>query len=123
VVASFTYGNFLILNLDAFAVGEVSTLYGSYARAAQLQSFFGFPYPAVCGYAGLYAMCAERKNEHVMLLQNLSIDPVFDFDIHLPHPCRRFRLIGGEGTLSGDRIRVTTDLAPQATLMLTVEYE
>lgn len=122
-VASFTYGNFLILNFDAFTVGEASTLYGSYARGAQLQKFFGFPYPAVCGHADLYAICAERENEHVMLLQNLSIDPVFDFDIRLPRPCRRFRLIGGEGTLSGDRIRVTTDLAPQATLLLTVGYE
>jgi hypothetical protein len=122
-VASFTYGSFLILNFDAFSVGEASTLYGSYARGAQLQKFFGFPYPAVCGHADLYAICAERENEHVLLLQNLSIDPIFGFDIRLPRPCRRFRIVGGEGIPDGDRIRVTTDLAPQATLLLTVGYE
>lgn len=122
-VASFIYGDFLILNFDAFYVNEASALYCSYARGKQLQEFFNYSYPAICGYANLYSICAEGENRHVVLFQNLSIDPVFDFDIRLPRPCRDFRLIGGEGTLCGDRIHVSSDFLPQSTLLLTVEYQ
>lgn len=122
-VASFEYKNFLVLNFDAFFVNEASALYCSYARGEQLQQFFGFPYPAVCGYANLYSICAKKENRHVVLLQNHSIDPVFDFDITLPKPCRSFSLTGAEGILCNDRIHITTDFLPQSTLLLEVEYE
>ena len=122
-VASFEYRNFLVLNFDAFSVNEASALFCSYARGNQLQRFFGFPYPAVCGYANLYSICATRENKHVVLLQNHSMDPVFDFDVILPRPCRSFLLTGAEGHLCGNKIHVTTDLLPQATILLQVEYE
>ncbi|MBE6601648.1 MAG: hypothetical protein E7637_03980 [Ruminococcaceae bacterium] len=120
--ASFEYKNFLILNFDAFSVGEASSLYCSYARGKQLQEFFGTPYPAIPGFANLYSVCAERKNAHVVFFQNLSIDPVFDFDIVLPKACRAFNLTGAKGTLIGNKIHVTTEFAPQATVLLEVEY-
>ena len=122
-VASFEYQNFLILNFDAFFVSEDSALYCSYARGNQLQQFFGFPYPAVCSYANLYSICAAQENKHVVLLQNHSMDPVFDFDITLPKPCHSFTLTGAEGILCDNRIHITTDFLPQATLLLEVEYE
>lgn len=122
-IASFTYGKFLILNIDAFTVNESTTLFCSYARGKQLQSFFGYPFPSVSGYADLYSICAARDNTHISLFQNLSIDPVFDFDITLPKPCKAFRLYGAEGECSGNTIHVTTDFLPQGTMMLVVEYE
>lgn len=122
-VASFEYQNFLILNFDALFVNEASALYCSYARGNQLQHFFGFPYPAICGYANLYAICAVKENRHVVLFQNHSIDPVFDFDVILPKPGSSFKLTGATGTLCGDRIHVTTDFLPHSTLLLEVAYE
>ena len=121
-VASFVYRNFLILNFDAFSVNEASALYCSYARGKQLQEFFGYPYPAVCGYANLYSVCAKQDNRHVVLLQNHSIDPIFDFDVILPKPCRHFRLTGAKGRLFKKRIRITGTLAPQSTVLLEVDY-
>lgn len=122
-VASFEYQGFLILNLDAFRVNEASPLYCSYARGKQLQAFFGTPFPAVLGYADLYTVCAERENGHVALLQNLSVDPVFDFDILLPKACRSVRIFGADGKLCNGRIRITGELAPQASLLLEIEYQ
>jgi len=122
-VASFEYQNFLILNFDAFFVSESCTLYCSYARGKQLQQFFESPCPAICGYANLYSICATKENKHVVLFQNHSMDPVFDFDITLPKPCRSFKLTGAKGILRDNRIHITTDFLPQSTLLLEVEYE
>lgn len=121
-VASFRYKNFLILNFDTFALNEGCVLYCSYARGRQLQEFFGYPFPAVCGYAELYSICAEQKDRQVVLFQNQSIDPIFDFEIKLPRPCRSFRLTGAEGTLCENAIRISTTFAPQETLLLEVDY-
>ena len=68
-------------------------------------------------------MCAEREGEHIVLFQNHSIDPVFDFDIILPRKCRSFELYGAEGEKHGDRIRVKTDFSPQSVMLLSVKYE
>ena len=122
-VASFTYGNFLVLNFDAFTVNEDSALYCSYERGKQLQAFYGYPYPAILNNCELYSVCAEREGEHIVLFQNHSIDPVFDFDIILPRKCRSFELYGAEGEKHGDRIRVKTDFSPQSVMLLSVKYE
>ena len=121
-VASFEYKNFLVLNFDTFYVDESSALYCSYKRGEQLQEFFKKPYPAICGYADLYSICAKGENRHIALFQNFSMDPVFDFDICLPKACAAFKLYGAEGALCGDRIHITTDFMPQASLLLEVEY-
>lgn len=121
-VASLEYKNFLILNFDAFYINEASTLFCSYARGKQLQEFFGYPFPSICGYANIYSICAQRENKHIVLFQNHSIDPIFDFDIMLPKPCVAFEFTGAKGTLCGNRIHVTTDFSPQATMLLEIEY-
>lgn len=122
-VASFEYQNFLILNFDAFFINEACTLFCSYARGEQLQRFFGFPYPAVCSCANLYSICATKENKHVVLFQNHSIDPVFDFDITLPKSCKSFQITGADGFLCGNKIHITTDFLPQSSILLEVEYE
>ena len=81
------------------------------------------PYPTVLGQSELYTVCAERAGGHTVLLQNLSIDPLFDFDILLPRAARDFRLFGAEGEAKGARIHVKGELSPMASLLLTVEYE
>ena len=122
-IAGFEYNNFLVLNFDAFSVNEASALFCSYARGRQLQEFFGYPYPTVDGYANLYSICAKKGNRQIVLFQNHSIDPVFDFDITLPKPCRTFALTGATGTLCGNKIHVTSDFSPQATILLETEYQ
>ena len=121
-VASFVYGDFLVLAFDAMSISEMSSLYCSYERGKQLLGFYGNPFPSISGYADLYSISAEGDGKQVSLFQNLSIDPVFDFDIVLPMACRSFRLHGAEGALHGDRIRITSELSPQATMLLEVEY-
>jgi len=122
-VASFEYQNFLILNFDSFYINDSSTLYVSYARGKQLQTFFGSPYPSIWGYAELYSICAKKENKHIALFQNHSIDPVFDFDIMLPKKCQSFQITGADGILCDNKIHITTDFLPQASILLEVEYE
>ncbi len=122
-VASFTYKNFLVLNFDGTAVGEGSPILCSYERGRQLVSFFENPFPAIVGYTELYSICAKKENRHVVLFQNHSLDPVFDFEITLPKKARSFSLLGAEGTLAGDKILLHTEFSPQSTLLLEVEYE
>lgn len=122
-VASYTYGNFLVLNFDSSTVGEDNALLISYARGAQLKQFFKNPYPTVLGTSELYTVCAEGEGGHAVLFQNLSMDPIFDFDILLPKRCRGFRAVGVEGEDRGDRIHVAGEVAPMGCFLLEVEYE
>ena len=122
-VASFEYENFLILNFDSFFTNESSTLYRSYARGKELREFFENPYPAICGYADLYAICADSGNRQTVLFMNLSIDPVFDFDITLPKKCKSVKITGVSGEVLGDKIRVTSDFVPGGVILLEITYE
>ena len=75
------------------------------------------------GHVGLYTVCAEGEGGHAVLFQNLSMDPIFDFDILLPKRCRGFRAVGVEGEDRGDRIHVAGEVAPMGCFLLEVEYE
>ena len=122
-VASFEYGDLLVLCFDGYEVNRASSLFCSYERGRQLQSFFGRPYPAIMGAAGIYAICAEGDKRQTVLFQNHSDDPLFDFDILLPKRCASFRLVGAEGICHGDRIHVTDDLTAHGTVLLELYYE
>ena len=125
-IASYVYYNggtrYLVLAMDANAVGESSSFYCSYGRQLQLLEFFGHSYPAIPKEPEIYACCAEDENSQGTLLMNLSRDNVFDFCIDLPWPCKSFRLWGGEGQLTEDgrQLRLTTDFAPSSALLLEI---
>ena len=55
-----------------------------------------------------------------VLIENLSYDTIFDFDIELDGSWDTASLYGGEGTLSEDkkRLAVTTDLPSGGALVL-----
>jgi hypothetical protein len=128
-IASYVYENggtrYLVLAMDANAVGESSSFYCSYGRQLQLLDFFGHSYPAIPKEPEIYACCAEDENSQGTLLLNLSRDNVFDFCIDLPWPCKSFRLWGGEGQLTEDgrQLRVTTDFAPSGALLLEISKQ
>jgi hypothetical protein len=84
--------------------------------------FIGGPYPAIKGEAGLYCLCkqADDGKKMAVLIENLSYDTIFDFDIELDGSWDTASLYGGEGTLSPDkkRLSVTTDLPSGSALVL-----
>ena len=122
-IASFEYQNFLVLNFDARSVNETNALVCSYERGKQLQRFFGNPFPSILGFSEVYSVCATRDTKQIAIFQNLSIDPIFDFDIVLPARCKAFQLYGAQGTAEGNKIRIGSEFSPQATILLEVEYE
>ena len=58
------------------------------------------------------------------LFENLSLDPMFEFDIELAKPCKEMELFGAEGTLSEDgmRIHITSDVAPYGAIGVALTY-
>lgn len=121
-VASFEYGNFLVLNFDALYVGEGSSLFCSYSRGRQLAQFFENSYPRLSDHPEIYCLCAKKQNGQVVLLQNHSCDPVFDFDITLPKACKSFKLYNADGVADGNKIHIATDFHPFASILLEAEY-
>lgn len=121
-VASFEYEKFLVLNFDALFVGEGSSLFCSYSRGKQLKEFFGNSYPSIPEYSEIYTICSKTQNGHVVLFQNQSIDPAFDFDIDLPKICKAFKLYNAEGIANSNKIHITSVFHPSDTILLEVEY-
>ena len=131
IPASYRYHNgttdFLVLAFDARAVGESSSVAISYYRQKQIMDFVGKRYPYIRKEPEIYTICTESEDggKQAVLFENLSRDPVFDFDIEIGKGCKEFRLFGAEGVLSEDRTRihVTTEFAPSAAMVLEVDAE
>ncbi len=121
-VSAYTYGKFMVLNFDARAVGEGSDLFRSYIRGTQLRGFFENSYPAIVGFADVYCLCHQSERGQVVLFQNHSADPIFDFAITLPKPCKKVRFERATGACGGDRIEITSEFSPGASILLEVEY-
>ena len=118
---------FFILLFDAAALGQSCSVECSYSRQRQLMEFIGNAYPAVKNEAGIYSLCKESADGKKMavLLENLSYDTLFDFDIELDGSWDCASLYGAAGTLSLDktRISVTTDLPSGGALVLELNRE
>ena len=121
--ASFCYGKYLILAFEASAAAEGSTLFSSYARGEQLRAFFGHSFPAISHHSEIYCLCAEKEGRQIALIQNHSIDPLFDFEILLPKVGKGFTLHGAKGALCENKIKISGEFPPQGTLLLEVKYE
>lgn len=121
--ASFTYKNYLILNFEASALLEGSALFSSFARGRQLQEFFEYSYPAILGHPEIYSICAEKEDRQVALFQNHSADALFDFEILLSKPCKKFRLVGGKATLQNQKLMIQTPFYPGESLLFEIFYE
>lgn len=119
-VASFVYDKFLVLNFDALYVGEGSTLICSYARAKQITDFIENTFPVIQGYADIYSICHKTETGYALLFQNHSSDPLFDFYITSPKPCKEISLYMCEGEICGNKIHITTEFAPSATMLVEI---
>ena len=113
---------YFILLFDAAALGQTSSAECTYCRQAQLMDFIGGSYPAIKGESGVYCLCKQAPDGKKMavLIENLSYDTIFDFDIELDGSWDTASLYGGEGILSPDkkRLSVTTDLPSGGALVL-----
>ena len=116
---------FFILLFDAAALGQSSSEECSYYRQQQLVDFIGNAYPAIQSEAGIYCLCKESADGKKMaaLIENLSYDSVFDFDIQLDGSWDNASLYGIDGTLSPDkkRIHVDGELPSGGTLVLELK--
>lgn len=125
--AAYIYDNgtteFLIFAFDAAAVGESSTVFASYLRQEQLYAFTEHAFPCIRRHPDVYTICADDGTHRAVLFENMSPDPVFDFEIELGEPCAAYTLHGAQGLLSDDRrsIRVTTDFAPSAAILMEID--
>ena len=113
---------YFILLFDAAALGQTAGAECTYTRQRQLMDFIGNAYPAVVNEPGIYCLCKQSADGRKMaaLIENLSYDSVFDFDILLDGSWDTASLYGLEGTLAPDKksIRVTGELPSGGTLVL-----
>ena len=125
---SYVYDNgttkFLVLAFDAQTVSPASTMFRSYSRQKQLLNFIGGDFPVIRNYPGTYTLYKTNGNSAAALFENLSLDPMFEFDIELAKPCKEMELFGAEGTLSEDgmRIHITSDVAPYSAIGVALTY-
>ncbi len=122
--ASYTYESngtqFLVLMLDAETVNPSCTVFRSYRRQQQLLDFVQGDFPTIRNAPGIYTLYKTDGQETAVLFENLSLDPLFDFSIELGKPCRSVELFGAEGHLDGNRVRITSELAPYGTIGLVL---
>ena len=113
---------YFILLFDAAALGQTSSAQCAYTRQRQLLDFIGSGYPAVENESGIYCLCKQTPDGRKMaaLIENLSYDSVFDFDIRLDGSWDCASLYGLSGTLAPDKksIHVAGELPSGGALVL-----
>ena len=99
-------------------------MFRSYSRQKQVLDFIGGEFPVIRNYPGTYTLYKTNGNSAAVLFENLSLDPMFDFDIELAKPCKEMELFGATGTLSEDgmRIHITSDVAPYGAIGAALTY-
>lgn len=102
---------FLVFTFDGYLTPNVSRILLSYYRQKQLLDFIGKKYPYIEGYPSIYEVCKKDKNETAVFFLNLSEDDLFDFKIHLDKKYKSLRIFGAEGTLDGNKIKVTSNIS------------
>ena len=71
--------------------------------------------PAVCtGHPDIYMICKRTEGGLAVGLWNLSADYIADAQIRLDRGYRLGSLFGAEGTIEGDALKLTGDIAPFA---------
>ena len=129
--SSYRYHNgtteFLVFTFDGLAVGESSSIFASYCRQNQIMDFVGGEYPFIRGFSEVYSLCARSQDSKktAVLFENLSMDPIFDFEIELGRACAGYTLTGAVGQLSEDRkrIMITSDFGPSSVILLEADYD
>ncbi|MBQ9544339.1 MAG: hypothetical protein IJV00_04355 [Clostridia bacterium] len=113
---------YLVFCFDAAAMGELSTVFLSYARAEQIFDFAPvFPY--IPKTHGLYQIFSSGLDSRAVLIENLSHDRFSSLEIVLPEKARSVALCGLSGSLSedGKKIRLAGTFYPREAVL--IEYK
>jgi len=113
---------FFVLCVDSSLLLPVSSVFTSYGRQRQLLEFVG-KVPHIKGMPGVYTLWKEDVNETALLFLNLYPDDMFDFDIELDSSYASVNLIGAEGVLDGDKIHITSTVAPYGIVIAVLKHE
>lgn len=121
-IGSYTYENregerFLVYNFSMGQDGKIPGLIRSYYRQRQVIRLYpwlnGKKLPAVCpGNPNLYLMVKENATSMAVGLWNYSEDKIRRPVIDLEGPYQSIRFLNCDGVLEGDRITLTSGLAP-----------
>ena len=111
---------FYVLCVDGYTMRPNCSVFLSYGRQEQLLDFIG-AIPHVKREPGVYMMWKTDSAETALLVQNLSEDVLFDFDVHLDRAYQSVSIYGGEGTLWRTKLHITSDVAPHGALLITLK--
>lgn len=119
--SAYTYSNgtteFLVFTFDAYTPPYNSNLFLAYGRQMQLIDFIGETFIYTKNEPGIYQICKRSKSdilpaETAVLFENISEDPLFDFEICLDQEYTSAEFCGAEGFLNGSKLKVTSEIAP-----------
>lgn len=100
-------------------------LFRNYCRQRQLAegiaSLQGRPLPAMCFQCPeLYILCKKDENTMAVGLWNFFPDTIYTPDIHLDDFYSQIDFYNCAGKLDGDKVRLSTDIAPYGFALFTV---
>ena len=100
-------------------------LFRNYCRQRQLAegiaSLQGRPLPAMCFQCPeLYILCKKDENAMAVGLWNFFPDTIYTPDIHLDGLYSQIDFYNCAGKLDGDKVRLSTDIAPYGFALFTV---
>lgn len=124
LVSAYRYDNgeceFLVFAFDAYATSLNSSLFVSYGRQMQLVDFIGNKFCYIKNEPGIYQICKRGDNETSLFFENLWEDSLFDFDIYLDGEYSSVEFFGEDGALNGDKIHITSEIAPYGMFAVVV---
>ena len=113
--AAYTYHNgeteFLVYAFDGYTLQQGGGVFLSNVRRMQLLNFVR----GICcidNHPGIYQLCKKGDGKVAILFENLHEDELFDFVIRLDRPYQKAEFCGIEAVLDGDRIYVSSSVAP-----------
>ena len=113
--AAYTYKNgeteFLVYAFDGYTLQQGGGVFLSNVRRMQLLDF-AQGIGRIDGHPGIYQLCKKGDGEVAILFENLHEDELFDFEIRLDRPYQKAEFCGIEAVLDGDRIHVSSSVAP-----------
>lgn len=108
---------FLILCFDAESENESSSVFRSYIRQNQLINFFE-DMPYISFEPDIYQIAKKNDDEMVILLENLSLDTAFDFEIILDRDYSSLEIVGAKGQLNKNKIKIMSDFYPFSCILI-----
>lgn len=115
---------------ESFGAEEIpatTTLFRNYMLPRELAKGIkwlqhGKPLPAVCfDNPDLYILCKKDGNKLTVGIWNIFIDEALTPEIILDREYKKIDFYGCEGKLSGDKVILSTDIAPYSFVCFTVE--